>query len=500
MASCAPINFRRNIRKICVRVTPRAKVTEVNMTAARQEYPLSRNAPRNGRGPRPMTQMSKNHVDEDECDRRIEYSIPPGALAFVHQPGKHGGAQDISNGRWSRCVGIDKDTPIFEQVPKPPLGKTYRSKNFKVYDLKPGLSAYEFMGHPPPSPLPKGAVDPPAAELRGVHIVRLSGLFEQSKPQMMPQVQGVTNSTESPIQFMTIDACGRILQSDGDVMRPTGGMVQVIPAEVVQPEDLKRQREVLAECLDKYPEYLIGHEVHKFVPEWNAVARGRIIKYDANETWWIVKYDTDHKTSDFDKEQVLKYAINREDGESEPDGGLAAMLRYQDKPGGDFNIQSDSDGSPEDVSVPGSGGDSTNLEAQTSNSNSNSYGAVDSVEWGGGSPLGCNRLDRQHRRLHELLPCEHQAGGQTVPTQAPERTGKRQYHVGRAEQQLAACTQAAAAAPACKRSAPDADQRGSRARLRVPPQPIYVVDARGHRDQSKVGMLSPPDSAPSKPA
>ena len=106
-------------------------------------YPLSRNATRNGRGPRPLTQMSKNHVDEDECDRRIEYSIPPGALAFVHQPGKHGGAQDISNGRWSRCVGIDKDTPIFEQVPKPPLGKTYRSKNFKVYDLKPGLSAYE---------------------------------------------------------------------------------------------------------------------------------------------------------------------------------------------------------------------------------------------------------------------------------------------------------------------------------------------------------------------
>jgi hypothetical protein len=128
---------------------------------------------------------------------------------------------------------------------------------------------------------------------------------------------------------------------------------------------LKRQREVLAECLDKYPEYLIGHEVHKFVPEWNAVARGRIIKYDANETWWIVKYDADHKTSDFDKEQVLKYAINREDGESEPDGGLAAMLRYKDKPSGNFNIR-DSDGSPEDASVPGSGGDSTNLLALAS--------------------------------------------------------------------------------------------------------------------------------------
>ena len=204
---------------------------------------------------------------------------------------------------------------------------------------------------------------------------------------MTPQVQGVTNSTESPIQFMTIDACGRILQSDGDVMRPTGGMVQIIPAEVIQPEDLKRQREILAECLDRYPEYLIGHEVHKFIPEWKAVARGRIMKYDANEKWWIVKYDADHKTSDFDKEQILKYAINREEGESAPDGGLASMLRYQNKPDGDIDTYtySDSDSSPDDTSLsdsggdnpvnnpvntssPGSGGDSSN-----SNSNSNSY-------------------------------------------------------------------------------------------------------------------------------
>ena len=102
---------------------------------------MPRNASRNGRGPRPLTQMSQNHVDEAECDRRIEYSIPPGSLAFVHQPGKHGGAQDISNGRWSRCVGMDKDTPIFERVPSAHNGKVYRSKNFKVYDLKPGTSA-----------------------------------------------------------------------------------------------------------------------------------------------------------------------------------------------------------------------------------------------------------------------------------------------------------------------------------------------------------------------
>ena len=98
-----------------------------------------------------------------------------------------------------------------------------------MYDLKPGTSAYEFLGHHPPSPLPKGAVDPPKDELKGVHIVRLSGLFEYSKSKIQPQVKGVTNTTASPITFMTMDACGRLLQSDGDEMVPTGGLVQVIP-------------------------------------------------------------------------------------------------------------------------------------------------------------------------------------------------------------------------------------------------------------------------------
>ena len=40
---------------------------------------------------------------------------------------------------------MDKDTPIFERVPSAHNGKVYRSKNFKVYDLKPGTSAYEFL-------------------------------------------------------------------------------------------------------------------------------------------------------------------------------------------------------------------------------------------------------------------------------------------------------------------------------------------------------------------
>ena len=48
-------------------------------------YPLSRNATSSGRGPRPLTEMSKNYVDESECDRRIYWAQQPGTFAYVHR-------------------------------------------------------------------------------------------------------------------------------------------------------------------------------------------------------------------------------------------------------------------------------------------------------------------------------------------------------------------------------------------------------------------------------
>eukprot|EP01047_Picozoa_sp_COSAG01_P043089 COSAG01_NODE_3806_length_5679_cov_56.227061_4_plen_178_part_00 len=49
-------------------------------------YPLSRNATNSGQGLRPLTELSKNHIDENECDRRIEFCYKLGTLAWVHVP------------------------------------------------------------------------------------------------------------------------------------------------------------------------------------------------------------------------------------------------------------------------------------------------------------------------------------------------------------------------------------------------------------------------------
>ena len=102
------------------------------------------------------------------------------------------------------------------------------------------------------------------------------------------------------------------MRSDGDVLRPTGGFVHIIPEELVTPADLKRSRELLVQCLDKYPHYLIGHEAHKHFPEWNCVCRGRVISVDEDHdhnTLCRSRYDADGEEEDFDIPQMLRHVI-----------------------------------------------------------------------------------------------------------------------------------------------------------------------------------------------
>ena len=47
---------------------------------------------------------------------RKEYAWPPGTLALVHDPGKHGGAKDITHARYGRVIRMEKDVPRFEAL------------------------------------------------------------------------------------------------------------------------------------------------------------------------------------------------------------------------------------------------------------------------------------------------------------------------------------------------------------------------------------------------
>jgi hypothetical protein len=67
----------------------------------------------------------------------------------------------------------------------------------------------------------------------------------------------------------------------GDVLRPRGDFVHIIPAGLSKPSDFARAREILEECLDAYPDFLVGHTAHKLYDEWNGkCARGRVTAID----------------------------------------------------------------------------------------------------------------------------------------------------------------------------------------------------------------------------
>jgi hypothetical protein len=96
----------------------------------------------------------------------------------------------------------------------------------------------------PPSPLPENAPKRSTQTLRGIrHIVRLSELFADTPPNNIADIRGVSDTTGKLPTFMTMDATGRILRSEGDVLKPTSGFVHIIPEELVTPADLKRSRE-----------------------------------------------------------------------------------------------------------------------------------------------------------------------------------------------------------------------------------------------------------------
>ena len=69
--------------------------------------------------------------------------------------------------------------------------------------------------------------------LRGIrNIVRLSEWFVDREDNIEPDIRGISDSTGTLPTFLTMEPEGRILRNEGDVLRPTGGFVHIIPAAI----------------------------------------------------------------------------------------------------------------------------------------------------------------------------------------------------------------------------------------------------------------------------
>ena len=291
----------------------------------RQHNVVTRKASPQGRGPAPITELSCNNVDDYECDRRKEYAWPPGTLALVHDPGKHGGAKNVTHARYGRVIMMEKGIPTFEALRD--RATTFRSKNFSVVHLHEGISALQWAGIESKR-LPKACV--PEVELsRFVTCVELSKLTTANEGRL-PIVKGVSKQGDAPLPgVVTFEkGTGRIWQEKDGVLHPTDGHVEIVPPGFSNElTEATRVERAIARLVSQ-PESWIGQESHRLFEEYGGVYRGTVTSYDDETKYWRVKYSTDNESEEYDVEDMTSYVIKLIHGRAPPDGGAAQWIKH----------------------------------------------------------------------------------------------------------------------------------------------------------------------------
>ena len=111
---------------------------------------MLKNAGPDGDEVRPLTAISGGRVTNRECLKRLFYCHPPGTLALVQTPHypKGSNVKNLARSRWGRVIKMEKDVVVFEDMK---TRTRFRSKNFIVVALPPGMSAYEYVNNKPAS-------------------------------------------------------------------------------------------------------------------------------------------------------------------------------------------------------------------------------------------------------------------------------------------------------------------------------------------------------------
>ena len=286
---------------------------------------MSRNASKDGEGPRPLQELSRNRISTRECDKWLHYSQNPGTVCIVQIP--HGplnsNVGELSKVRWARVVSMRGDTVIFEC---PETRRRFSSKNYVALTLPKGRSAYDFLGIPSPS-LPKACLprngDSETNKLKC--IVQLGEVFKPQNGILRAPVELAVHAGHfKAAKVIVVDAENRVLTPDGDdkFLAPTQTKITftVDPTSstpVHGDESESRQMGYLR----YHPEYFIGKTIYQYFEEPTpGVYEGLVVKLHTddrrleNESYqWQVKFGTDDPF-DYDENDMEKYCILKIDG------------------------------------------------------------------------------------------------------------------------------------------------------------------------------------------
>jgi len=295
---------------------------------------MSKKCGPDGHGPRPLQEMSRWHISVDECDRRLENSVPPGTLCYVriaHAP-KGSNVADMTRYRWGRALRMEKSTVVFQDPWKRHV--TFKAyKDFETVDLPAGQSALGFLGIQLGG-LPKAAYPRKgdAEENESTAVIRIDGL---SSNDALPIASSLTANGKNPTPgVIVIDEHNRIYEPSGEdnVLRPTSGLISIVDGDepIAAVNDTTIGRDRLKDYLTYMPQFFVGRSVFKSFEATSQTAEG-VFKGTVQD-WEKQKKRPDHNvfrvlypdgfTEDFDHEDMMRWGIEQSDGSVPTGGGI----------------------------------------------------------------------------------------------------------------------------------------------------------------------------------
>ena len=196
----------------------------------------------------------------------------------------------------------------------------FRSKNFVVVAIPPGMSAYEYVGLKVP-PLPTTCL-PLLGNAAGDDsrlVVQLDSIVPKPTKMVRSIVEDISgHGSESNGKAIVTDATGRILErinEDSPWLMPTSSHI-VIEQTADAPENLgvSETVEYQIQMLDYKPAHFVGRSVFRRFKGFTGVSRGVVTDTEPEEGseplthLWGIQFE-DGYTTDFTADDMKSYCI-----------------------------------------------------------------------------------------------------------------------------------------------------------------------------------------------
>lgn len=261
---------------------------------------------------RPEEHLSDGRISRKACDRRLHYFVLTGTPAMVtdnNQP-KGSNVDQVNRVRWGIAVKmINGDLPLFMD---PHSGSTFSSRAYRLFQMKPGESAWHFCGAEVPRLAqtahrrPQDDAEDPerVIDLESFALVRKDNGDEAHGSHLQAQIADRDHQSYIPGDD------GYLKKASIEKTPLQSPEMQNLDSEV--DDSIKITQEI--DMLHRNPSYFISRDCYKRFPKPHGVHHGVVSKVVSSDgpVWEIVYDDGDEEHYNVD--DMINYCLKMVDG------------------------------------------------------------------------------------------------------------------------------------------------------------------------------------------